>query len=75
MCYVHVWPRDDDTEKQEQMQVCENNWLRRMVGVKRADRSRMVGLRVEVGVKRADRRLDGLRVEVGVKRADRSRLE
>ena len=33
------------------MQVCENNWMRGNVGVKRADKRRMDGLRVEVGVK------------------------
>lgn len=39
------------TEKQqERVQVCENNWLRRITGVKRTDKRRMNELRVEVGV-------------------------
>ena len=33
------------------MQVCENNWIRRIVGVKREGRRRKDELRVEVGVK------------------------
>ena len=33
------------------MQVCENNWIRRPVGVERADKRRMEELRVEIGVK------------------------
>ena len=45
------------TEKQqEKVQVCENNWLRRMVGVKTADKRRLDQLRVdsvEVGVKQS----------------------
>ena len=40
------------TEKQqEHVQVCENNWLRRIVGVTKPDRRGMDELRVEVGVK------------------------
>ena len=38
------------TEKQQKEQVCENNWIRRIVGEKIADK-RMDELRVEVGVK------------------------
>ena len=39
------------TEKQhEKLQVCENNWVRRIVGVKRIDKRRMEELREEVGV-------------------------
>ena len=33
------------------MQICENNWIIRIVGVKMADKRRMDELRVEVGVK------------------------
>ena len=39
------------TEKQEKVQVCETNLVRRIVGVKRADKRRTDELRVEVGVK------------------------
>ena len=40
------------TEKQQvKVQVCENNWIRRIVGVKRADKRKMDELRVEVRVK------------------------
>ena len=39
------------TEKQqEKLLVCENNWVRRIAGVKRRDKRRMEELRVEVGV-------------------------
>ena len=33
------------------MQICENNWVRRIVGVKRIDKRRMEKLREEVGVR------------------------
>ena len=40
------------TEAQwEKVQVCETNLVRRIVGVKRADKRRTDELRVEVGVK------------------------
>ena len=40
------------TEKQqERLQVCENNWVRRIVGVKRIDKRRMEEMREEVGMK------------------------
>ena len=39
------------TERQQQrLQVCENTWVRRIVGVKRVDRRRMDELREEIGV-------------------------
>ena len=39
------------TERQHQrLQVCENNWVRRIVGVKRVDRGMMDELREEIGV-------------------------
>ncbi len=39
------------TERQQQrLQVWENNWVRRIVGVKRVDRRRMDELREEIGV-------------------------
>ena len=39
------------TESQQQrLQVYENNWVRRIVGVKRVDTRRMDELRVEVGM-------------------------
>ena len=37
-------------EKQQKVQVCENNWVRRIVEVKRVDKRRMDELRIEVGV-------------------------
>ena len=36
---------------QHKLQVCENNWIRRIAGVKRVERRRMKGLREEVGTK------------------------
>ena len=38
-------------KQQEKVQVGNNNWIRRIVGVKRADKRRMDKLRVEVGWK------------------------
>ena len=39
------------TEKQQQkLQVCENNWVRRITRTKRVDRRRMNDLRIEVGM-------------------------
>ena len=38
-------------KQQENAQVCENNWIRRIAGVKRADKRRRDELRVEVGGK------------------------
>ena len=35
------------TEKQQVAQVCENNWMSRIVGVKRADKRRLDGLRLK----------------------------
>ena len=37
-------------EQQGRLQVCENNWVRRIGGVVRADRREMVGLREEIGL-------------------------
>ena len=36
---------------QHKLQVCENNWIRRIAGVKRVERRRMEDLREEVGTK------------------------
>ena len=36
---------------QHKLQVCENNWIRRIVGVRRVERWRMKDLREEVGTK------------------------
>ena len=38
------------TELQHRLQVCENNWVRKIASVTRADRRRMVELREETGV-------------------------
>ena len=41
------------TEKhQHRLQVCENNWVRRIAGVKRVGRRRMDELREEVGIQK-----------------------
>ena len=41
------------TEKhQHRLKVCENNWVRRIAGVKRVDRRRMDELREEVGIQK-----------------------
>ena len=37
---------------QHRLQVCENNWVRRIAGVKRMDRRRMDELREEVGIQK-----------------------
>ena len=37
---------------QHRLQVCENNWVRRIGGVKRVDRRRMDELREEVGIQK-----------------------
>ena len=39
--------------QQQRLQVCENNLVRKIAGVKRADRKRMVELREETGVQRS----------------------
>ena len=41
------------TEPQQRLQVCENNWVRKIARVTRADRRRMVELREETGVQRS----------------------
>ena len=42
------------TDRQQQrLQVCENNWVRKIARVTRADRRRMVELREETGVQRS----------------------
>ena len=38
------------TEQQQKLQVCENNWVRRITRTKRVDRRRMNDLRKEVGM-------------------------
>ena len=39
--------------QQQRLQVCENNWIRKIAGLKRADRRRVVELREEAGVQRS----------------------
>ena len=55
MCYpgIHNGPETMAlTEKQQDnLQVCETDLVRRIVGVKRVDKRRMDGVRAEVGVK------------------------
>jgi len=46
----------ETTEKQHKKeQVCENNWVRRIAGMERAEKRRMEDLKVEVGVKEQER--------------------
>ena len=42
--------------QQQRLQVCENNWVRKIAGVRRADRRRMVELREEKGLQRSLKR-------------------
>ena len=42
---------DDDKKQPEKLQVCENNWVRRIAGAKRINKRRMEELREDVGVK------------------------
>ena len=37
--------------KKHKLQVCENNWIRKIAGVRRVERRRMKDLREEVGTK------------------------
>ena len=49
--YLHSLKTVTLTERQQQrLQVCENNCVRRIAGVKRVDRRRMDELREEIGV-------------------------
>ena len=53
---LHIRPRyHGDDKKQEKLQVGENKWVRRIVGVKRIDKLRMGELREEVGVRETPR--------------------
>ena len=49
--YVYGLETMAPTEKPE-VQVCGNCWVRRIMGLKRADQRRMDELRMEVGVKK-----------------------
>ena len=63
--------------QQQRLQVCENNWMRRIVGVKRADRRRLDGIREEIGMTRSltERVIRGrLRWAGHVERMDDGRL-
>ena len=72
------------TEQQQKLQVCENNWVRRITRTKRVDRRRMNDLRKEVGMRcsqtgrfvRSRMRLAGhlLRMDAG-KLAKRAEVE
>ena len=52
--------------QQQRLQVCENNWVRKIAGVKRADRRRMVELREETGVQRSLRETGEKQTTVGM---------
>ena len=45
--------------QQEKVQVCTNNWVRWIVGVKRIDKRRMEELREEVGVRESHEEAGG----------------
>ena len=53
--------------QQHRLQVCENNWVRKIAGVKRADMRRMVELREETGMQRSltERETDEEQTTVG----------
>ena len=54
------------TERQQQrLQVCENNWVRRIVGVKRVDRRRMDELRGDWCADELDGEIGGMPAEMG----------
>ena len=44
---------NDRTTLQQRLQVCDNNWVRKIAREKRADRRRMVKLREESGMQRS----------------------
>ena len=48
---LSIQPRDhgDDKTNKRNCKFCENNWVRRIAGVKRIDKQRMEELREEVG--------------------------
>ena len=53
MVYIYGLETMALTDKQQQkVQVCENNWIRIIVGVKRADKRRIEELRVKESVKK-----------------------
>ena len=45
--------------QQQRLNMCENNWVRKLARVTRADMRRMVELREEAGVQRSLTDLDG----------------
>ena len=51
VCYssIHEWIRDNSTNREtfQKVQVCENNPVRRIMGVKRPDKKRTDELRLE----------------------------
>ena len=66
------------TEKQQKVQVYEDNWLRGIEGVKRADKKRLGGLRVDDGVKESFKKKwmrSRLKWATLAKRADAQKLE
>ena len=48
--YLYSLETVEPTERQQRLQVCENNWVRRIAGLKRVDRRRMNQLSLEIGV-------------------------
>ena len=52
-CFPYIWLETFALSElqQHKLQVCENNWIRRIAGVKRVERRRMKDLREEVGTK------------------------
>ena len=63
------------TELQQRLQVCENNWVRKIAGVKRADRRRMVELRKLRSAEELDRETGEEQTTVGrTRRKDGQRM-
>ena len=60
-------------KQQEKVQVCEENWKRRIVGGKRADKSKMDELKVEARDEKWARRPDAQKVEE-IRRRGRPRV-
>ena len=54
--------------QQQRLQVCENNWVRKIARVTRADRRRMVELREETGVQRSLTETGEEQITVGLTR-------
>ena len=52
-CMYGLETVDLSKTQQQRLQVCENNWMRRIAGVKRVDRRRLVDIREDIGMYRS----------------------